>query len=321
MLRLFSSGLMSFALLISTASAQQTETVLPVQDIIDNTVWEVHLQVERLFASPLGEIINDIVRKEAPDKELHLDAMVKALGFDPRTDVGEVIVFGDDFEHTSATALVNIGPSRGNIEGWLLAAPGYKSELLDDETIMHSFLVEDKELPRMWCAIPFSKADKSHILVASFDRDKTTSLAQHFALQGVGPLGKRLQDNTFLTVSVNDLSKAPFEIDENEPGSAIVKTIQSLTLEAVADTEQLTAKGEVTTDSPARAQQLNQLIVGMKAMVQLALPEKDPNAKEFAELLNNLNVEYAEGSENLSANFSIGYDVIQQMIEAKHGHH
>jgi hypothetical protein len=250
-----------------------------------------------------------------------LDAIVEALGFDPRTNLEEVVMFGDDFEHTSVTVIANLGPSRGNIEGWLLAAPGYKSEDLDDHTLLHSFVMEDEDMPRMWCAIPQMEANKNHVVVASFDRETTVALAKRLQEQGSKALGDHLSGSTFLSLSVNDLSKAPFEIDEDEPGSGLIKTVQSLSLSAASDPETLHVRCDIAADSPARAQQINQLLVGMKAMVQLAMPEKEPDAKEFAKLLENLNVDHAEGAATLAANFTVGYDALKQMIESKHGHH
>src|SRR5690606_33716276 len=121
--------------------------------------------------------------------------------------------------------------------------------------------------------------------------------------------------------AVNDLSRAPIEIDEDEPGSAIIKTLQSIVVSATAEGDQLVTTCEIATDSAARAEQLNQLIMGMKAMVQLALPEKDPDAKELAKLLNHVNVDYTQGSKSLSTRFAMDFAQIKEIIESKHGGH
>ena len=171
--------------------------------------------------------------------------------------------------------------------------------------------------------MPLNKASNSYTVVAATDRDTAVALAKQAAAQGIGPFagklsGDKLTGDTLISLAVNDLSKAPIEIDEDEPGSAIVKTIQSIALSAASQGDQLVATCDITTDNAARAEQLNQLITGMKAMVQLALPEKDPDAKELAKLLNNVNVEYAKGSTTLSTKFAMGYAEIEQLVKEKH---
>jgi hypothetical protein len=281
-------------------------------------MWHVQLNANKLFASPLGETINEIIYQKTPDGKKHIDAAIQALGFDPRTAIQDIVVFGDDFQHTSGTAVANLGSTRGNLEGWLLAAPGYKSEEVG-KTIMHSFDVEDEDLPRLWVAFPKRESDSNFLLVAGFDSERVRTLIDQVA-EGGNPLeDSKLSGGKFLALVVNDLSKAPIEIDEDEPGSAIIKTIQSIVLSVGTEGNQLASSLEVTTDNPARAEQLNQLIVGMKAMVQLAIPQKgNDDVKEFAKYLNNLTVEYSPGSPTLAAKLAMDYDEIKRLIEEKH---
>jgi hypothetical protein len=309
-----SSLVLALIFLLPSVQAQTTTATIDTSA----AVWHVQLNVNKLFASPLGETINEIIYQETPDGKKHIDAAIQALGFDPRTSIQDILVFGDDFQHTSGTAVANLGSTRGNIEGWLLAAPGYKSEDVGS-TIMHSFDVEDKELPRLWVAFPKRESDSNYLLVAGFDSDRVRSLINQVA-EGGNPLEEnKLSDEKFLALAVNDLSKAPIEIDEDEPGSAIIKTIQSVMLSVGSEDNQLASSCEITTDSPARAEQLNQLIVGMKAMVQLALPQKgDDDVKEFAKYLGNLTVNYSGGSNVLSAKFVMDYDEIKRLIAEKH---
>jgi hypothetical protein len=281
-------------------------------------LWHVQLNANKLFASPLGETINEIIYQKTPDGKKHIDAAIQALGFDPRTAIQDIVVFGDDFQHTSGTAVANLGSTRGNLEGWLLAAPGYKSEEVG-ETIMHSFDVEDEDLPRLWVAFPKRESDSNFLLVAGFDSERVRTLIDQVAVGGNPLEDSKLSGGKFLALVVNDLSKAPIEIDEDEPGSAIIKTIQSIVLSVGTEGNQLASSLEVTTDNPARAEQLNQLIVGMKAMVQLAIPQKgNDDVKEFAKYLNNLTVEYSPGSPTLAAKFAMDYDEIKRLIEEKH---
>ena len=307
-MRLF-SGLfvLSLILTLPVAKAQVEATVSA-----DKAVWQVQVNVNKLFASPVGALINEIIEKEA-DKEVKIEALVEAVGFDPRTSVQEIVIFGDSFEPTSASAIANLGESRGNIEGWLLAAPGYQSEEVEG-TIVHSIEVDDKEIPRLWCAIPDGQS-KNYVLVAGFNADRVRALVDQVKNDSTDSIAKPLADNSFLTLSVSDLSKAPIEIDEDEPGSAIIKTIQSVVLNVGMEGNLFNSNCQITTDSAARAEQLNQLIVGMKAMVQLAMPQKEPETKELMKCVNNLTAEYTKGSNIVETNFAIEFDVIKELID------
>lgn len=298
------------AVAVSPALAQ-TESVTSTE----NALWEVHLNVRELFASPLGAVINDVIHQKAPDGKLNVDAFVEAIGFDPRTAITQVVVYGDDFEKPNVTAIANIGKSRGNIEGWLLAAPGYQSETFGETAILHSFNVEEHGPDaRLWCAIP--KVGDNYVVVAGLSAERVRSLIEE--VSSSEEVAGGLPENAFLSLNVNDLSAAPFEVDENDPGSAIIKTLQSISLTAASEGDDLVVTSEVATDNAARAEQLNQLLVGMKAMVQLAIPEKDPHAAQAAKLLENLTVSYSQGSKSLSTRFSMGYEELTAIINDMH---
>lgn len=311
-MRLFSGLFVLGLILVLPVAKAQTEAAVSADGIsAKSAVWQVQVNVNKLFSSPVGALINEIIEKEA-DKEVKIDALVEAVGFDPRTSIQEIVIFGDTFEPTSASAIANLGESRGNIEGWLLAAPGYQSEEVEG-TIVHSIDVDDKEVPRLWCAIP--EGSKGYVLVAGFNADRVRALVDQVKKDSTDSIAEPLADSSFLTLFVNDLSKAPIEIDEDEPGSAIIKTIQSVVLNIGMEGNLFNSNCQITTDSAARAEQLNQLIVGMKAMVQLAMPQKEPETKELLKYVNNLTAEYTKGSNIVETNFAIDFEVIKELID------
>ncbi|TWU30364.1 hypothetical protein [Bythopirellula polymerisocia] len=316
------------ASMISPALAQ-SDSNPTVDSVAGSAVWRIQISPARLFSSNFGRVIEDMVSAEHPDALEKLDGFSDALGFNPFTDVQEVLLYGEKFDDNSANVIARLGATSGNLEGWFLAAPGYQSEDLDKNTILHSFIVEKKKNnPRLWCAIPYNQAEKSYTLIATFNRDQTVSLSKKIDQQGSGWLSSPRSEGTFLSLVVSDLSQAPMKIDSKDPGAAIVKTIRSVNLRASAEADTLIAQGELTADSPARAQQLQQLLNGLKAMVQLAAmqegnrdsnhtPYADANkqrdhegAKKAAELLNNLTVDHQTGSSTLTANFKIDYDAL-----------
>lgn len=279
-------------------------------------VWEFHLDLSKLYASPLGKLVMDIAKVEEPDLEQKLDEITEAIGFDPRTAVGHVVVFGNSLDDPDVTAVVSLGDNRGNIEGWVLAAPGYESEQLDENTLLHSFN-SDKGGVRIWCALPRSKTDNRFALVVSVDREKTVSLTNRILAEGLLAVLPQLADETLASVRVNDLTaskKVMRKLDKDQPGAALVRTIRSVDVNLSGASDTLSAHFTLETDTPARAQQISQLLTGLKATLQLAAPQDDPDVQQALKLAEKLSVEYNEGETRVSALFLIDYDQLNELV-------
>ena len=302
------------ALLLTLTVALVAAPLFAQTSVAESPVWEIHLNVQKTLASPLGKFIMELIEAEEPVVGEKIDEFVEAIGFDPRTEMGLVKIFGNSFEDIpDVTALVDLGNSRGNLEGWILAAPGYESESIDDNTLLHSFNTEQGDV-RLWCALPRSKKDNRYVLVASVEREKTIRLAKQVAAEGLSVSASQISDDTLLSVRVNDLSALPLDIDDADPGSGIIKIIQSIMVNVTTSSDTLTAQCVVEADSSARTGQIFQLLTGLKAMIQLAATEDDPDVQQALELSNKLSIDYAEGEPTVSIKFSIEYDELIKMI-------
>ncbi|MGI9428848.1 MAG: hypothetical protein ACR2NM_09340 [Bythopirellula sp.] len=275
-------------------------------------LWEVHLNLQKAFASPLGQQIMKMVEKKDPAQIEKLGKFAEAIGLDPRTDIGEVVVFGDGFDETDAIVIANIGQSTGNLEGWILAAPGYRSEDLDNNTLLHSMNVEEKDA-RAWFALPKHAPSGSYVLIGSLDRDRTTGLARQVLSGSASPIPNPLEGNSILKFFVNDLSSVPMDIDDNDPGAAIVKIVEQIGFDIASDSDNLNMALELSASSAGKARQVSQLLLGLKALVQLA-PQEDADAQKISELLESLTVEHTEGESNVRASLSTPYRLIEELI-------
>ncbi len=276
-------------------------------------LWEVHLDLQKTFASPLGEWVLAKFEEEEPDKLDHITKFVEAIGIDPRTDIGEVVLFGDGFDETDATVIVNLGQSAGNLEGWFLAAPGYRSEDLDDNTLLHSMTPEDQNA-RVWLALPKHPQQGNYVLVGSFDEERTVKLARQ-VLDGnnLSPVHVPLQGNTLLSFFVNDLSAVPIDIDKDDPGSAVVRTIEQFGLKVASDDDNLSIALDLSTSSAGKARQISQLLTGLKAMMQLA-PLDEPEAQKLGAILETLDISHTEGESSVQASLSAPYQVLEELV-------
>ena len=277
-------------------------------------LWEVHLNMQKIFATPFGQKGVELFEKEKPEEFKKFLKLVEAIGLDPRTDVGEIALFGDGFEEADATIVANLGQSTGNLEGWILAAPGYRSEDLDENTMLHSMFIEDEKL-RAWFALPKDSKSSNYTLVGSLDQSRTVNLAQDILAGSKLPTTTPLEEEQILSLVVNDVSKVPMEIDENDPGSAVISTVESFAFNIGSNSENLSLALNISASSSAKARQISQLITGFKAMIQLA-PIEEKEAQQVAKVIDKMVVQHEEGQSEVAARLPIAYDLLEELIES-----
>lgn len=311
-MRHFSLFLACIAMLAALPVQAQSLQTQPDSKSTGAPLWEVHLHLQKTFASPLGQHILAMIEKEEPAKFEDLVKFAEAIGLDPRTEIGEVVVFGDGFEEDDATIVANLGQSTGNLEGWVLAAPGYESEDLDNNTLLHSINVEEKNT-RAWFALPKHAQTGNFVLVGSLDQQRTVDLARQVLAGKATPIPNPMSGNSLLSFFVRDLSAIPMDIDESDPGSAIVKTIKQFGLNLASDDSNLKLGIDLTASSAGKARQISQLLTGLKAMLQLA-PLEEPEAKQLASILDTMVVTHNEGQSKVQANLSAPYRLLEDLI-------
>jgi len=275
-------------------------------------LWEVHIDLQKSFASPLGQWVLAMIEKENFKDTQDIAKFAEAIGLDPRTDIGEVVLFGDGFEETDATLIAHLGQSTGNLEGWILAAPGYQSKDLDNNTLLHSLVAEDQDA-RIWFALPKHPQSGNYVLVGSFDESRTVELTRNVLTGNPSYIPNPLQGDTLLSFFVNDLSSVPLEIDENDPGSGIIKIIERFNLIVTSDESNLSVALDLSASSAGKARQISQLLTGLKALIQLA-PQNAPEAQKLATLLESLVIEQSEGQPNVKASLSVPYRLLVEFI-------
>ena len=295
-----------------------------------NSLWEIHLDLRKSVASPLGQRIMAMIEKDNPKDIEEITKLAEAIGIDPLTDIGEVVVFGNGFTETDATIIAQLSQSTGNLEGWILAAPGYRSEDIDNNTLLHSIFRSEKvygesaygaERPitakeqnaRIWFALPKHPQSGNYVLVGSFDQNRTVELAKQVLAGNASPIPNPLQGNTLFSFYANDLSAVPIDIDENAPGSGIVKIIERLGLKVTSDDTHLGVTLDLSASSAGKARQISQLLTGLKALVQLA-PQDDPEGQKLSEVLESLVIEHSEGEPNVQASLSTSYQLVEEFL-------
>ena len=284
----------------------------PPSDSANSPLWEIHLDLQKSFASPLGQRIMAMIEKDNPKDIVEITKLAEAIGINPLTDIGEVVVFGNGFSETDATIIAQLSQSTGNLEGWILAAPGYRSGDLDNNTLLHSIIAEEQNA-RIWLALPKHSRSGNYVLVGSFDQNRTVELAKQVLAGNASPIPNPLQGNTLLSFYANDLLAVPFDIDENAPGSGIVKIIERLGLQITSNDDHLGVTLDLSASSAGKARQISQLLTGLKALVQLA-PQDDLEGQKLSEVLESLVIQHVEGQPNVQASLSTSYQLVEEFL-------
>lgn len=276
-------------------------------------LWEIHLNVSKALASPMGKKGIGIFENEKPSKFKKIVGLCEAIGLDPRSDIGEIILFGDGFEETDATVVVNLGTNSGNLEGWVLAAPGYQSEDLDANTQLHSVPVK-KVNSRAWFAMPKHSITGNYVLIGSLDRERTVEIARRVLTGKSAPVPNPLQGNAVFSFKLHDFSAIPIKVKENDPGAAVLKIIEQVGLTIASNDENFSLSLDIFAKNAAKANQISQLLNGLKAFGQLAPPHKVP--AEAIQVLNDVKIEQTEGESSVHANAVISYELIETLVAA-----
>ncbi|MEO0588544.1 MAG: hypothetical protein AAF078_13000, partial [Planctomycetota bacterium] len=311
--------------------------------------WTATLDVADLAATPAGAKLIDHFKAQHPPLADGHAKLTEALGMDPMEDIQRLVISSRSGSDRDMFMTALLHQSTGNVEGLMLAMPGYESEDIDDQTLLHSFLVEDKHgakahgrvtgsggfgeadrgfgdgfggpghapMRRLWVAMPIGP-DGNHRVAAAFDRQHTLDLAASLATSDAA-LGADLPSGRVMHLDVfrvpDELRNAPGD----RPGSAVLKALQSGSL-WMDSGDDMTLTVELEASSPARARQIGQLMRGAVAMVQLAAFE-DPKAESVANMLASLRVENDPDVKTVQASLTVDPDRMIEFLEAHAPHH
>ncbi|MEM6332791.1 MAG: hypothetical protein AAF823_05565 [Planctomycetota bacterium] len=312
--------------------------------------WTATLNVAELAATPAGAKLLDHFKAQHPQLADGHAKLTEALGLDPMEDIQRLTVSSRSGGDRDLTMTALLHQSTGNVEGLMLAMPGYQSEDIDDQTLLHSFLVEDKHGPkpgsarpgrggfgqadggsvgrsgrgpshapmrRLWVAMPVGP-DGNHRVAAAFDRQQALDLTASLATSDAA-LGAKMGAGRVMHLDVfrvpDELRNAPAD----QPGSAVLKALQSGSMWMESD-EDMTLTVALEAASPARARQIGQLMRGAVAMVQLAALE-DPKAASVAHMLASLNVVDEPAKNQVYATLTVDPDRMIEFLNTHAPHH
>ncbi len=232
----------------------------------------VQVDLDTFRHTQLGKRLLSLTQQMAAEeiggegKEI-MQKVEESLGFNPLEEMQTLTVIGSDFENPEEhlQLMLQLGETTGNLEGMMLALPGYESEEYHDITI-HSAHDDDK---RAFAAI-HTGDDGNKRIVASTQRSHVIEMLD--GLNGSRRGGKRrsvswvVPEGTFLQVQILEF---PSEILDEDPPGNVIKMLRDVALTVGEDGDDYVAELTLTTSDEKRAEQIQQMVTGFKAMVGL----------------------------------------------------
>lgn len=246
----------------------------------------VQVDLQSFRATRLGSKILDSVQEmvsvemEGKDVEQKVE---EALGFDPFEEIQSIVIRGSSFEspEEGLEIMVQLDETTGNLEGLMLALPGYEEKEVDGHTVygfgegdMHGF-----------ATISETKRGKKAVLAA-------TSQPRLMGLLGDSKdwSTKDLDKGGFLQVKILEL---PDEVYQQEQAANVAKMLQSLVVNVGQSGDEIELSCVLTAQKKKQAEQILQLAQGAKAFVSLFKEQigSDEDAQMVMSLLNAVEVD------------------------------
>jgi len=316
MKRWITSTMVAATLTLSVPAMAQSRTTL----VPEEAVFTLVTNPSRLMQSRLGETVLDLIRQEEPQVDEMIDELSNTVGIDLRTSLGKTILFGTGYNQGDFALVSDIGPTSGNINGLLLAAPGYDSEVYREKYIVHSLPEGNGGNKRMFCAIPKRPGGESFYLVASFSPEKTRAMIDKTLDEDALLVPADADDNTLIEAWFTGLPELARMADHNGngPPSAAAEMVQKAHLSLKDAGDSVTTQLTMTMVDDLRAQQVFELLRGGLAMLQLAATA-EPEAQPLAELGRMINIQHNPEDADVTAKFDCSYERLEQLVQSLQG--
>jgi len=276
--------------------------VTPQSSIADsppnNADFVVRIQLDALRETNLGAKLITAVKTLAAEEfgnekspEDAFEDVEKALGFDPFDELRSINIIGHDIEDPfeGIQVVIGMGNTTGNLEGLLLALPGYQSSEHGDHLI-HSVSPDDDI--RIFGAIHGGR--KKQIVIATTIGDTKSMLDTLDDSGSTSPSdidsAKFGKSDSIVDVRVN---KIPDMDDLDGPPKTIARLIKQIVVNIKEERGALNVTLRLTAADEKRAEQLQQLAQGVVAMVSLMRDsdDADEDLKMVADIVDGLKVE------------------------------
>ncbi|MEO1617522.1 MAG: hypothetical protein AAFV88_16840 [Planctomycetota bacterium] len=238
---------------------------------------KIDLDLDTLAESEIGKLLLEAgikltAQQMEKDPEKAMEALIESLGFDPMKQAIHLTATIDSLDDPIEGLSVNVRfkDSTGNLEGFLLAAPDYKSTTEGGHTV-HVVTFEGEVIH-----IVFGDASsgEKHVIASSSKKYVMDELGE-LDSQSASDQTTKVTDGKMLAI---ELLSIPEEIADQPPFANIANMMSSCDLSIHEEDENLVVQFSMTATDEQRATQMQQLVQGGVAMIGLF---KDEIQKEL----------------------------------------
>jgi hypothetical protein len=299
-------------------SAETSSTVSVPAD----TKFVLQLNLQAFRQTALGERLFAMAKKKAMEewgdseegKGPSLEKLQEVLGFDPFEEIQTVMVGASDYEHPekSLVASVSLRKTTGNLEGLLLALPGYQAEEFGAYQI-HTARPEP-DMP-VFGAIHTNREGNKTVLVSA-NREAVVNLLNGLDGKPGGESFKQIKlsadGQPLLALQVLELPK---EIAKEGPQANVAKILQALSLQISQSEGNVDVDMSLTAGNEKQAEQLRQMAEGLVALIEVAqsADPEDEDLKRLQRLIQD--VKATQAGSALQVRLSVKADELTRLIE------
>ncbi len=254
--------------------------------------WLVHVDVESAHTSQLGKAM----MQEAKNVGLlaKADAVSSVVGFDVIDNLKNITLYGSGFKREDTVILASIAGNSGNLEGLMLAAPGYQSTRENKRTI-HSFIAKDATHgdARMYVIVEPINNGQTTLLIGANDQGNLMN-ALNRTINRVASTEATPTDSaagSIVFAEINDVASLPMEGAGEH--SATIGMLNRVTMSLTESNQQVKLTADADVVDEQRADQIRQLAQGALAMVQIAAMQKpdDLGATTASDMASRVKIE------------------------------
>jgi hypothetical protein len=261
----------------------------------------LQIDLNSLRSSKIGSTLLEAAKKAAMEEagkkidqeDVSIQKIRDVLGLDPLEEIQGIVLCASNYEkpEKSLLAMIRLKKTLGNIEGLLLAIPGYVKYDYGKYEI-HSAAPSDQD--RAFLAIHKNSAE-NHTLILGADKNSVTNLldsldtriSANSALKTID-----LDSDRKLIASMQVLELPSKDAVGQGPQANIAALLKSFVLSISEEGDELEVRGVLHTSTEKQADKIRQSIQGLSAMVELfaSMDEQDADTREMLKFLKQIKV-------------------------------
>ena len=286
---------LSLCFLLGVNGNAQTSISVP-----SDSKFVLQVDLQALKSSKVGSVLLEMAKKAAMDevgkkvdtKDVSADKIQEVLGMDPFEEIQGMVICASDYEspEKSLLGMVRLKKTTGNIEGLLLALPGYeKSEYRNYE--IHT--ASPDEDSKVFGVIHASMAGTKTLIIGA-NKSSVVGL-----LDGLD--SNNLESKSIKSIDLSSdrkviaqmqIMQLPIEKLGKGPQANIAALLSSLVVSLSEEDQELVLQVAMQAGSEKKAEQIRQFIQGLGAMVELfaSMDDQDDDVKNVLQFIKKINV-------------------------------